>query len=399
VNATAIGDRIQLESTDTTKSGPQVTASVANAIGSGAALTTLAQLSRSTFLDTTSFGLRGYEFTGTSLLNSVLSVNITKTNGSAVFIAVTNSSGPLSLIDFTIQLIDAINTHPALQAADGLAAEDFSASGGIPRFNLRARTAGWPAAKIAADFNASGGPSVTPSTNLELTEQLSDLRPRNHLYLTAGTTNATINFPLVTTNFPDGFHELTAVAYEGSHVWTQTRATIPVVIQNHALTASLVASNADLATAIEGNFSLNVTANTPNIASIELIGPGGRVGIVSNAATASFTIATTNFGLGRLQFFALVTDTDGHQFRTAKFVTRAVAAEKEIPLQITGPAPVRLLWPGVAGRFYDILTAEQLSNSYVPAVSWLASNSVQNVWTDPLATNAAQRFYKIRVSP
>jgi hypothetical protein len=171
------------------------------------------------------------------------------------------------------------------------------------------------------------------------------------------------------------------------------------VIQNHALTASLVASNADFATAIEGSFSLNVTASAPNIATIELIGPGGRVGIVSNAATANFTIAATNFGLGRLEFFALVTDTNGRQFRTAKFVTRAVAAEKEIPLQITGPAPVQLLWPGVAGRFYDILTRDQLSNSFLPAVSWRASNSVQNVWTDPLATNAPQRFYKIRVSP
>ena len=34
---------------------------------------------------------------------------------------------------------------------------------------------------------------------------------------------------------PDGYHELAAVAYEGSHVRTQTRATVPVCISNSPL--------------------------------------------------------------------------------------------------------------------------------------------------------------------
>jgi hypothetical protein len=73
--------------------------------------------------------------------------------------------------------------------------------------------------------------------------QFKDLQPRNHLYLTTGAGQLTANFPLQTALLPDGYHELTAVAYEGSHVATQSRVSVPVRVQNTALAATLTLVN------------------------------------------------------------------------------------------------------------------------------------------------------------
>ena len=54
-----------------------------------------------------------------------------------------------------------------------------------------------------------------------LTQNLSDLQPRNHLYVTAGAGSLALTFPLDTTNLADGYHDLTAVAYEGSDARVQ----------------------------------------------------------------------------------------------------------------------------------------------------------------------------------
>ena len=57
--------------------------------------------------------------------------------------------------------------------------------------------------------------------------------------MTAGLTNLAVSFALDTTTLADGYHQLTAVAYEGSHVRTQTRLDQSVVIHNTPLSATL----------------------------------------------------------------------------------------------------------------------------------------------------------------
>jgi uncharacterized protein (TIGR03790 family) len=399
VDAFARGDRIELRSTDTNKAGAQVTLSVSNGIGSGAALTTFLSAARTNFLDSEAFGLRSYIVTGTAPSGSVLSVTITKTNGATVTLASTNTTG-LTLGGLALDLALKINFATALHPPDGLLVEDFGDFGAQVVFNLRARAPGWPAARIRADFNASGGPAVTPGTNLALDEQAGDLQPRNHLYVSAGFTNATLAFPLITTNLSDGFHELTAVAYEGTHVWTQTRATVPVWIQNTALTANLALSNAAPEMAVESTLPISVTANLTNIALVELFSTGGRIAAVTNQAGAVFHVAGSLLGAGRHSFHAIVTAADGQKFRTTNVTTRLVGPEREIPLQVLAAAPPLLQWPGVVGRFYDVLSSDSLSGTFDLRDTMSSTNPAGTFWTDPAgATNLSQRFYKVRVSP
>ncbi|MBI3880774.1 MAG: TIGR03790 family protein [Verrucomicrobia bacterium] len=394
------GDRLELQSTDTTKSGAQLSCTVTSAIGTASALTTFINPARANFLDTVAFGLRSYTNFGTPTTLSVFSVLVTKTNGSTVLLAVTNTAGN-SQFTFVQQLLNLINATASLTNTDGLVAEDAQAGGSQSYFNLRARAPGWGPAGIKADFAATGGLFITPASNLALDENLTDLEPRNHLYLSAGTTNQTLTLALVTTNLPDGAHELAAVAYEGTHVWTQTRASAPVQIKNSALTASLAITNADATTAVEGTFTLGVAASATNITLIELFSAGGLVAAVTNQASTVFNLGGSTFGLGRVPFYAVITDASGQQFRTTNFVTRFVGRESAIPIQIFGPAPVQLLWPGIAGRLYDVLAADAMTNSFAFRETLTASNSVNTFWpeTNVLNTNIAQRFYKVRVTP
>ena len=94
----------------------------------------------------------------------------------------------------------------------------------------------WVAPKTSGP---ASGVIIQPSTAGALKKKIGDLRPRNHLYVTAGASALGADFTLDTSALADGYHELTAVAYEGSHVRTQTRATLPVVIQNTSLSATI----------------------------------------------------------------------------------------------------------------------------------------------------------------
>src|SRR6185369_14328399 len=136
----------------------------------------------------------------------------------------------------------------------------------------------------------------TGPQNLE--DYLSDLEPRNHLYITAGVTNLPITFPLDTSSLPNGFHELTAVAYEGSHVRTQKRVAQNVQIQNTTLSATLTCLLCDTNTALETTLQFLVAANTNTITRTELFSTGGSWGVVSNQQNATFSIAATNLGAG-----------------------------------------------------------------------------------------------------
>src|SRR5262249_10622815 len=143
-----------------------------------------------------------------------------------------------TILQLAQQFVNAINATSALQGSDGLAAEDLlQDSATTVEFNLRARGQGLNASKIQASI--TGSLVVSPSSTQSLSQNFRDLQPRNHLYVTAGASNLPITFAFNTTAQADGFHELTAVAYEGSSVRTQKRITQSVRIQNSSLSAVL----------------------------------------------------------------------------------------------------------------------------------------------------------------
>ena len=394
--AVAYGDRIGLQFTDINTPGAQIPVSVSTAIGSASALTTFVAAGTTNFLDTVAYGLGGFLAANPPNVGDHLQMVVTKTNGTQVTLAVTNIAPGTNISGLTGQLVNAINGNSTLQAADGLVAEDFIPYDGYglsyAQFNLRALTAGWLAAQIQVAFTGSTNLIISPGGTQTLNQNLGDLQPRNHLYITAGVTNLSFTFPLDTTTLSDGCHELEAVVYEGSHVHTQARVSQNVRVQNTPLSATFTTLAGASNTVLNFTLLFSVAANTNTISTIELFTTGGSASIASNQFSATFAVAATNLGIGLHPFYAVVTRSDGKQYRTGTEWIRIGGAEPPFGLTLTLPPPA-IAWPATAGRLYEVLSATNVTDTFQSRGTVTPSNS-PGLWIDTV-TGVPQQFYRV----
>jgi hypothetical protein len=217
------------------------------------------------------------------------------------------------------------------------------------------------------------------------------------LYLTAGLTNWLIHFDLDTLALPDGHHELTAVAYEGSHVRTQTRVSKKVIVTNSDLTADLALISQATNVVVGMPLQFSVTANGGDISRIELHGPGGILDSVQGQGTATFAVDSGMLGRGLHPFVALITRSDGQQFRTAPLWVRVgdlASPPPAFPLVLTAPPPV-LSWPATPGRTYEVLRSTNGVDAFVPQGT-VTATATTAVWQDPAPVETGA-FYRVRV--
>jgi len=393
VKAVLRGDRIELRLTDRSQPPDLLSLGAQSALGTAQLLTTHLHGSRSNFLVSVAHGIRQFQVEGNPT-NRWLSLAVTKTNGQIVAFGVTNTAS-LARLDFVQTLVDAVNAHPDLSGPDGLVAEDLVDGGADVTFNLRARSASWDAAQIQAKLTAQTGLTVTPSTLAQLDDNLDDLQPRNHLYVSAGLTNFTVNFSLNTATLGDGSHELTATATDGTHVQTQARTPLNVIVRNGFMEASLVTLVGGTNAALEATLQFSVTANDPAVNRIELFGTGGSLGVVTGAPSATFQVSGATLGPGLHPFYAVATGPGGLAFRTATKWISLVGEQPPPPLSITGPASApALTWPAAAGRTYSILGTTNLSITFQPIGTVTPTNETA-YWSDPTAPSQT-RFYRVR---
>jgi uncharacterized protein (TIGR03790 family) len=395
--AYAVGDRLELQSLDVLVPGGGVTVSASADIGSAAQLTTQLTPARPTFLDTPATGYLGILASNTPVVGDWLQLDFTKTNGMQMTVSVTNTTAGTTIATLLQSLANLVNATPALQSADGVMASDFGDATycGIvaAQFTLYARSPGWPASQIQVTFTASQNLLALPSGTNLLQDNLTDLRPRNHLYVSSGAASLPVSFVLDTSRFPDGFHQLTAVACEGTSVRTQTRASRSVWFQNTALAASFTPLLAGTNTTLDAPLQFAVTANATNISRLELFSTGGSVGVASNQPSAVFTAPSAFLGLGLHPFYALVTDTAGNRYQTETAWIRLVPS---IQLNLSG-APLKLSWPAAPGVGYDVLAATNLAGAFQTVTSIVASSALVQ-WPIPAPASAAS-FYRVSVSP
>jgi hypothetical protein len=261
------------------------------------------------------------------------------------------------------------------------------------QFTLYARSPGWPASQIQATFTASPNLRALPSGTNPFQDNLTDLRPRNHLYVSSGAASLPVSFALDTTRFPDGFHQLTAVASEGTSVRTQTRVSRNVRFQNTPLAATFMPLLAGTNATLDAPLQFAVTANATNISRLELFSTGGSVGVVSNQLSAVFTAPSATLGLGLHPFYALVTDAAGNRYQTETVWIRLFPS---IWLSLSG-APLKLSWPATPGVGYNVLAATNLASTFQTVTSIVASSTLVQ-WPIPAPADAAS-FYRVSVSP
>jgi uncharacterized protein (TIGR03790 family) len=332
VVAFALGDRIELHSLSTARPAPPAglrsvgaqgtqtataPALVSSAAGAASSLSTFLVAGRNIFLNSQACGTKTCSLGGTLGIGTWCGINVTKTNGALVSLAVTNQSSDAALLDFAGQLVNLINSAPDLQGSDGITAEDL-ASGffGVAQFNLRTRGPGAAAAAVRITLSGSSSLVWTPAVQASLNDNLSDLQPRNHIRVVAGATNLALTFPLDTTTLPDGFHELAAIAYEGSSVRAQTRTTVAVQIRNSSLAATMTLPDLADQSPVQGIYHIQVAANTNAVGAIQLFSTGGVLGAATNQPVAVFTVNGPALGAGLHPFYAVVQTTGGLKYRT-----------------------------------------------------------------------------------
>ncbi|NOS68822.1 MAG: TIGR03790 family protein [Verrucomicrobia bacterium] len=339
--ATAFGDRVQVRYLGTNRPlspsnlGISPTASgnsgtnngppFSTTAGSAGVTTTFLKPARMNFLDSSAYGLHSCSVGGMVQIGTWLKLTLTKTNGSIATVAVTNQIADGTPGDLANALVSLINSSPGMQTGDGVIAEDvYAGFFGATTFNLRARSPGLRAAGAKVVLSTSGGLALNPAATVMLTENLTDLQPRNHFYITAGATQLTARFTLNTTTLDDGWHELTAVAYEGSHVRTQTRVQLPVRVQNISLAATLTFVDMVATNSVSGSYQIQVEANINDISSITLFSTGGVLATVTNQSAVTFNFQGTTLGAGLHSFFAVVQNGSGQRYRTATQTARFV---------------------------------------------------------------------------
>ena len=386
VMASATGDRITLRSVNPFVSGSQLPVTAGSSAGSAPTLTTFVTASRAEFLDSVVFPCGYLSISNVAAAGDWLQLTVIKTSGVAGMASVTNSP-PMGQGPFLQSLMDQVNSNTDLEMPDGVVAQDLTLNG----FTLQGRKAGLASLPIQVFL---AGSSILPYSPfyLRLDANLADVQPRNHLYVTAGVTNLAVSYALDTTALADGYHELTAVAYEGSHVRTQTRFDQLVVIHNTPLSATLSVTPGGTNVALEATLVCSVAVNTNAVASIELFSTGGSVGGVSNQVQATFSVPGALLGAGLHPLYTVVTAANGAQYRTETKWVRLISGQAPFALAIAGNPPT-LSWPAVAGRAYEVFSTDDLFNSFELRETVVPTNDAG--WWSEGARPSTNRFYRV----
>jgi uncharacterized protein (TIGR03790 family) len=389
VQADAVGDRLVLRLQNVATLGSQISVQAGSAIGAASVLTSFATAAMPTFLDSTAFGYHLVQATNNPDVGDWLQLTFIETNGLQVTVAATNNESGASITSLLQSLLDQINANAELQTANGVNASDLLQWGEDSYgFLIYANSPGWQAAQIQTIFTGSADLGITPSGTNALDDNFVDLQPRAHIYLSSGAASLPVQFSLDTTAFADGFHKLTAVAYEGTSVRTQTRVEETVQFRNTALSANLSAS----AAGTNGDLLFGIAANATNIEQIELFSTGGTIAAATNAAAAELTAPAAILGVGLHPFYAVVTESNGDQYQTPTIWEQVPALQ----LSVVGRPPA-LSWPAIAGRQYSVLAATNLAVAFQTVGTVLATNA-QAQWPIP-AESAGAVFYQVSVSP
>jgi uncharacterized protein (TIGR03790 family) len=393
VQARVSGDAVRLFSLNPEKPGSQVGLTAEASAGTAPLVSTFVEAASPVFLDTTATGVLGVLVSNTPTVGDWLQLECWKTNGTRVALAVTNLTAGVSASTFATALMNRINTEPDLAGADGVFAgdQDPYLPNTLAYFALYARSAGWPAARLQVALTASANLTVLPTGTNRLEDNLSDLQPRNHLYLGAGLSPLVLSDSLDTTKMPDGFHELRVVAYEGSSAQTQARVSRQVVVANTSLSASLTSEPSGGVASLSGPLRFSVGASGATIRKIELFTTGGSVGSVSNQSTAQFDAPVTELGLGLHPFYAMVSDDSGNAFRTRTAWVRVIP-----PFALLYASnPASISWEAVPGLLYEIEYTTNLSGPFMTVDSLLATNTFGH-WQLP-SIPASNAFYRVAV--
>jgi uncharacterized protein (TIGR03790 family) len=396
VQASTFGDRLLLTGLTSTKTGASLSLSATASAGTAPGQTTWLRSVRATFLDSPAQGYATVTISNTNKLaiGDWLQIQVQKTNGSTITLGVTNTSAQGTVTSISQALTNAVLSSSELQVIDGVTVDSFlnTTDNTATQFAVKARTPGWPAAGIQISLSGSAGFDLSPAQLQNLEENVSDLRPRNHLYVASGIPLLSFSVPLDTTRLADGYHELTALAMEGTSVRTQTRIPRQVRVQNTGLSGTISTTGSGYAAISDTNWTIAVGANRQDVSRIDLYSTGGRIGFVTNRSTFEFPVPTTALGEGLHPFYATITDSQGNSYRTETLMVRLIPP---IALVLNSEATL-LSWNAAPGVPYEVLRTPDMNQPFQVIQRVTATSSTVQISLPPGFSSSA--FYQVRAA-
>jgi hypothetical protein len=319
--AVAYGDRIELkQKTAGQAAGGTNICLVGVSQGSADELTMGARTVFTNFLESEARAYKQISFSGRAASGDVVRAVITTLTGKSVtndyVCAGTNLTGYTLLTNLTA----IVNSEPALQGNDGCEMKwafrpDPYGDTSVGEAHLVARTNGWAGYNLYASITAiqQPGSSLTNSTESGLFNGNEvDLTARAEIFISAGRSNLTVHYVVDTTAWPDGPHDLLAVAREGTAVGTQGHDEKRVIIRNTDLECRIT-NLSEVSYAVLGQtVPVQVQAWNPEsvITGIAFYAEGKWVGQQATS-TAEFSIDTGDYGIGILHLYAEAFDDVG----------------------------------------------------------------------------------------
>ena len=306
--ASAHGDRITLRHDDIGTDGAGVTYSVSTSgarihatSATPALVNTPFAARRECFIDAPV--VNGDTFTLTVDLSSEPPVTLT-----------TNVTAGATVADITNNLIAQLNSHPTLQGPDGVNAQfpaHFTST--VSSFHVFANTPGFAGHNHRVSLTSTSTADTAPPSLANLNSNEDTLRAQGMLFIHEGLASLSDTWAIDTTDLPDGPHEVTAVAIEGSAVRSRKHVRIPFLVDNHALACVLTLPEAGLPY-LRGRplpFAVTATPDGAPITNLTLRINGRPITNATHTATWSGTIPTDDLGAGSWQLEVLAEDNTG----------------------------------------------------------------------------------------
>ncbi len=246
---------------------------------------------------------------------------------------------------------------------------------------VNANSPGWPAAQIQTIFTGSTNLDASPAGTNTLEDNLGDLEPRAHVYLSCGATSLPVQFTLDTGQnaLPTDFMTWTAGgAMRHQRVRTQTRVEQTFQFRNTALSALL---HRRLAPDTNGNSQLRHCRKRHKYRADRAFqhgrigcggyepGGGGTCGVVGYVGPGPASVS-----------YAVVTDANGDGYQTPTVWEQLPALQ----LSLVGPLQT-LRWPAIAGRqaYNAVLAGDQISAAYFKPSARSSPPTRQARWPIP----------------
>jgi len=324
ITARASGDRVEIKQNSLGVSAAGWTLGAVVSPGTASSVNVTVYIPETNFLETAAAAREGITLSGTALSGDVVRAVVTRLDG-AVFtnevVITTNGAIPRVILSMLVtNIINDVNLQSSIGCYAKYVLDDLD---GTVDAWLFARTNTWEGHNLFLDYQVDavmGSTLSGPDFSDNFNDGSGAQGARATLFVSLGETQHWPVVHLDTTNWPDGPHELTLLARDGSGVETEGRDSVRIQVKNHDLVCDIVQPSNLIYRLKSGVVTVDVTAATSMTVTQIVLFAEGKPVATGQTASLSAVVSLTNYGAGNLNLQAQAWD-NGERSVLSLFIT------------------------------------------------------------------------------